>query len=108
MANMSPAELLAALEAAPNYEQIDNPIIAARMDTPPPPNVAGMAPAGAYNVMGGYTPMDNPVAREFVNAMPEAAHIPEIKTDMKSAFADPSLSQEAPQVDNTFTLGAPS
>lgn len=105
---LGPSELLASIAASGNAP-LDNGIVAARMDTPPPPEVQGMAPAGAYDAMMGYTPMENPVAQEFINAMPDAANVPNIEMHMKSAFSDPSLEQNSPAYNGPqLGLGAPS
>ncbi len=83
----TPEELQAAIAAEPNYACVDNPTMAARVAAPPPPEVLGLAPAGAYDAHCGYKEMHEfPVASEFKYALPDPAVLPKISDDAKAAF----------------------
>ena len=80
-----------------NISPMDNTILAARMNTPPPPQVIGLAPAGAYDVFNGYQLSQYPVMTAFAASMPDPAQIPELKANF-SSLSDLSYG-EGPQND---------
>ena len=88
----SAEELLAQINGTDGYECLKNPIVSARAQTPPPPEVSGLAPAGAYDATCGYTPLEHyKLAQVFVQGLGPAANIP----NMKSAF-NPKVEPASP------------
>ncbi len=79
------ADLKDAMTGDGYYQACNNAIVAARLSTPPPAKVMGLAPAGAYDAHCGYTSLEKfPVAAAFKYALPAPARFPELKQAFNS------------------------